>query len=173
MYIMNGLIGEAVMRTVFGLLVICGVVAAQDDESPETLTVEKEWKGGATAITTAEFHRIADEPAWTALWQRHTAKKDQAPRVDFTRNMVVACFLGPVTFDEVSVYAVRRTKDEVVFGLGVEEKECCDFSTSPQFCIAVIPRSKLKLSIIQRVKQDFDVDPKKDKLLKEMDALAE
>ncbi len=145
---------------------------AQDAEE-DRIKVEREWRGGRTDITAAEFHRVMDQDAWTKLWERHAGKKERAPEVNFEKFMVVACFLGPVTYDHVGFYAAKKTKEEIVFGLLVDEEDCCDFSAQPQYYMAVIPRSKMKLTIISRVKQELDVDVKKDKLLKEIPEIPE
>jgi len=144
------------------------ILAAQDSNpASEAVAVHRSWTGDTTRIDKAEYHRITDSEAWTALWQRHVGKKERAPEVDFDKHMVVAAFLGRVRYDRVGVHAVKKTKDELVFGLEVEEEDCCDFSVHPLFLIAVVPRSDLKLSIISRVRSGTDVDPREDKVLKE------
>jgi hypothetical protein len=158
------------IRVVVALACVGSMAAAQDPES-ETLRVEREWTGGVTSITSAEYHRITESEGWSKLWERHTGKRDRPPSVDFEKHMVVACFLGAVAYDRVALYAVKKTKEEILFGLTVEEEDCCDFSTHPQYYMAVIPRSTKKLTIIARVKQDLDVDPRKDQLLKEIEEL--
>lgn len=142
------------------------VVLAQDAAS-DAVAVHRTWSGDATRIDKAEFHRINDVDAWTTLWQRHIGKKERAPEVDFDKHMIVAAFLGRVTYDHAAVHAVKKTKDELVFGLEVEEEDCCDFSLHPLYLIAVVPRSELKLTIISRVRSGTDIDPRKDELLKE------
>ncbi len=162
------------MRFAIALLFAGAVAGAQDaQDQPETLKVDKEWAGGKTEITAAEYHRVTDTEAWHKLWQRHTGKKERAPEVDFDKSMVVACFLGPVTYDHVTLHAVRKTKEEILFGMLIEEDDCCDFSTRPQYYMAVVPRSTLKLAIFTRVKEDLDIDPRKDKLVKEIEEVKE
>lgn len=160
------------MRYLIPMLLALPALAQDADE--ETIKVEREWRGGKTEITAAEYHRVLDQEAWSKLWERHTGnRKERAPDVNFEKHMVVACFTGPVTWDHVGFYAAKKTKEEIVFGLLVDEEDCCDFSTQPNYYMAVIPRSKMKLTIISRVKQDLDVDPKKDKLLKEIPEIPE
>ena len=142
-------------------------ILAQDSISSEPVQVHRTWTGDDTRIEKAEYHRVTDVEAWTTLWQRHVGRKERAPEVDFDKHMVVAAFLGRVTYDHAAVHAVKRTKDEIVFGLEVEEHDCCDFSLRPLWLIAVVPRSELKLSIISRVKSGTDIDPRKDEVLKE------
>lgn len=151
------------------VLMLAALVQAQDPAPApsETLTVHKTWSGENSRIDKAEYHRITEPEAWTTLWQRHVGKKERAPEVDFEKHMIVAAFLGRVAWEKIDVHAVKKTKDEIVFGLEVEDADCCDFSTHPLFLIAVVPRSDLKLAIISRVRSGTDVDPRKDELLKE------
>lgn len=150
------------MRTALLILVL-----ALQEPAAETVAVHRSWSGDATRIDRSEFQRITDADAWTVLWQRHVGRKERAPEVDFDKHMVVAAFLGRVPYERASVHAIKKTKDELVFGIEVEQEDCCDFSTRPLFLIAVVPRSDLKLSIISRVRSGTDVDPREDKLLKE------
>jgi hypothetical protein len=46
-----------------------------------------------SGIDRAEQVVVRSSPEWQALWQRHAAGRP-APAVDFTKNMVVAVFLG-------------------------------------------------------------------------------
>ncbi len=147
------------------VLMMAAVFCAQDEA--EDVKVVTTWQGGETKIDGVECHRITDAEAWAKLWERHAGKSQRAPDVDFGKNMAVACFLGPKIHREVGVYKVKKTKDEIVFGVVIGGEDCCDFSKQPLFCIAVIPKSDLKLSVIGRVRQELDVDPKKDELLKE------
>jgi len=149
------------------LALLALVVLAQEPAS-EDVQVHRTWTGDTTRIDKAEYHRISDVEAWTTLWQRHVGKKERAPEVDFDKHMVVAAFLGRVTYDQAAVHAVKRTKDELVVGIEVEEHDCCDFSVSPLYLIAVVPRSDLKLCIISRVRSGTDIDPRKDEVLKEI-----
>ena len=152
------------MRTALLILVLALQEAAP---AAEPVAVHRSWSGDSTRIDRAEYHRITDVDAWTVVWQRHIGRKDRAPDVDFDKHMVVAAFLGRVPYGRASVHAIKKTKDELVFGLEVEQDDCCDFSAHPLFLIAVVPRSDLKLSIISRVRSGTDVDPREDKLLKE------
>jgi hypothetical protein len=133
----------------------------------EDVRVHQTWTGDSTRIDRAEYHRITDADAWTTLWQRHVGKKERAPEVNFDKHMIVAAFLGRVQFETAAVHAVKMTKDELVFGLEVENHDCCDFSLRPLYLIAAVPRSDLKLSIISRVRSGTDIDPRKDEVLKE------
>lgn len=150
------------------LAVLVLVLAAQDAPKPsEDLAVHRSWTGDTTRIDRAEYSRVTDVDAWTTLWQRHVGKKERAPEVDFDKHMVVAIFMGRVQYDAASAHAIKKTKDELVFGLELEDDDCCDFSLRPLYFIAVIPRSDLKLSIISRVRSGADIDPRKDEVLKE------
>jgi hypothetical protein len=148
-------------------LLVLAALAQDPVAASEVLTVQRSWTGENTLIDKAEYHRITDADAWTTLWQRHAGKRERAPEVNFDKHMVVAVFLGRVTYDQAAVHAVKKTKDEIVFGIEVEDGDCCDFSTHPLYLIAVVPRSNLKLSIISRVRSGTDVDPRKDEVLKE------
>ena len=155
------------MRIAIVLLV---ALLAQDPATKETVepvAVDRTWTGDTTRIERAEYQRITDPDAWTTLWHRHVGKKERAPEVDFNKHMVLAVFLGRVVYDHAAVHAVKKTKDEIVFGLEVEEHRCCDFSLTPLYLIAVLPRSDMKLSVISRVRRDTDIDPREDKVLKE------
>jgi hypothetical protein len=143
-------------------------------EEAEEVKVVREWKGQETKIDAAECQRVTDAESWTKLWQRHMGNpRERAPEVDFTKNMVVACFLGPRAHHEIEFYSAKKTKDELVFGVMVSGEDCCDFSKHPLFYIAVVPKCDLKLSVIGRVKQELDVDPTKDEMLKEFPAIKE
>ena len=148
------------------LALLALIVLAQDPAS-EAVAVNRKWTGDVTRIDKAEYARITDVEAWTALWHRHVGRKERAPEVDFDKHMVVAAFLGRVTYDQAAVHAVKKTKDELVFGIELEDHDCCDFSVRPLYLIAVVPRSDLKLSIISRVRSGTDIDPRKDEVLKE------
>lgn len=141
-----------------------GTLGAQD---PEAVPVRVLAAGAETRIAAEEFHRIGDREAWSRLWRRHTGKKEPAPAIDFDREMVVAVFLGECAWERLDVYDVKRGKDEIVFGVVVQGRECCDFTRRPAFLIAVVPRSDLKLALIQRVREDLGVDPDRDRLLAE------
>lgn len=156
------------MRTA---LLVLAALAQDPVAATEVLTVHRTWTGENTLIDKAEYQRITDADAWTTLWQRHAGKRERAPEVDFEKHMVVAVFMGRVTYDQAAVHAVKKTKDEIIFGLEVEDVDCCDFSTHPLYLIAVVPRSNLKLSIISRVRSGTDVDPRKDEVLKEFSKL--
>lgn len=154
------------------VLLIAALICIQEDA--EDVKVVKEWKGQETKIDAPECQRVTESEAWTKLWQRHTGnKREAAPEVDFTKNMVVACFLGPRTYHDIEFYRAKKTKDELVFGIMVGGEDCCDFSKHPLFYIAVVPKCDFKLSIIGRVKQELDVDPTKDEMLKEFPAIKE
>lgn len=148
-------------------MALLALVVLAQDPAADTVAVHRTWTGDATRIERAEYHRITDIDAWTTLWQRHVGKKERAPEVDFDKHMIVAAFLGCVTYDHTAVHAVKKTKDELVFGLELEEHDCCDFSVHPLWLIAAVPRSDLKLSIISRVRSGTDIDPRKDEVLKE------
>ncbi len=148
---------------------LLAAVLVQDEA--RDVEVVRTWNGSETKIETAESHRITDSEAWTKVWERHAGKNQRAPEVDFGKHMVVAVFLGPRTFHDANVYSVKQTRDEIVFGVVMGGEDCCDFSRQPLYCIAVIPKSSLKLSVIGRVKQELDVDPRKDELLKEFPAI--
>jgi hypothetical protein len=149
------------------ILALMALLLQDPVQAAEAVAVHRSWTGDTTRIDKAEYHRITDSDAWTTLWQRHVGKKERAPEVDFDKHMVVAAFLGRVQFETVAVHAVKKTKDELVFGLEVENHDCCDFSVRPLYLIAVVPRSDLKLSIISRVRSGTDIDPRKDEVLKE------
>ena len=149
-------------------IVVLALLAQESGPASEAVQVHRTWTGDSTRIERAEYQRITDPEAWTALWHRHVGKKERAPEVDFDKHMVVAAFLGAVRYDVAAVHAVKKTKDELVFGLEVEEDDCCDFSLHPLYLIAVVPRSDLKLSIISRVRSGTDIDPRKDEVLKEI-----
>jgi hypothetical protein len=151
------------------VLALSALMQAQDTPPApsETVTATKVWSGENSRIDRAEYHRINEPEAWTTLWQRHVGKKERAPEVDFEKHMVVAAFLGRVAWEKIGLHAIKKTKDEIVFGLEVEDADCCDFSTHPLYLIAVVPRSDFKLAIISRVRSGTDIDPRKDELLKE------
>lgn len=149
------------------ILTLLAILLQDPVLAAEAMQVHRTWTGETTRIERSEFHRITEVDAWTALWHRHVGKKERAPEVDFNKHMVVAVFMGRVSYDSASVHAVKKTKDEVVFGLEVEDDDCCDFSLRPLYLLAVVPRSDFKLSIISRVRSGTDIDPRKDEVLKE------
>lgn len=158
------------MLTLSLAAMLAAMPAAAQEETQDISPVQV-WKGDDSRIEAAEYLRVTDVEAWSALWERHQGRKGRAPNVDFTRNMVVACFLGQRPQHHVDFYRAVRTKEELVLGVMLEEGECCDFSKRPLYFIAVLPKLDDRISVIARLKQEFDVDPRRDELLHEMPAV--
>ena len=59
-------------------------------EAPSTRTIEK---GDQSNIDDAKQVLVRTEAEWTKLWQQH-APDHPRPRVDFSKEMVVAVFMG-------------------------------------------------------------------------------
>ena len=59
-------------------------------EGPSTRTIEK---GDQSNIDDAKQVLVRTEAEWTRLWQQHTPDRPR-PKVDFSKEMVVAVFMG-------------------------------------------------------------------------------
>jgi hypothetical protein len=58
-----------------------------------TLPVRSVDRGAMSGIAAARQVSIVDESGWNALWREHAPEKPK-PAVDFSREMIVAVFLG-------------------------------------------------------------------------------
>ena len=93
-------------------------------------------KDGNSGVKAAKTAVVRDETAWAALWAEH-GKEARAPAVDFSRNMVVASFLGGQTAacNDLTLLDARRagkvvTVQRVVMEPG-EDVMCIQAMTSP------------------------------------------
>ncbi|MBI4563127.1 MAG: hypothetical protein HY716_00335 [Planctomycetes bacterium] len=154
-------------------IIILWALACLQDSPPaaEDVPVVHAWCGESSNLETPEFLRITDSRAWAEVWERHAGKGRRAPFVDFDRHMVVAAFLGKVGWEKIDVHAVKKTWDEIVFGVEVEDADCCDFSAHALYCLAVIPRSPLRLAMLSRVRSGTHIDPRQDAVLREFGPL--
>ena len=59
-------------------------------EAPSTRTIEK---GDQSNIDAAKQALVRTEAEWTRLWQQHNPDRPR-PKVDFSKEMVVAVFMG-------------------------------------------------------------------------------
>lgn len=95
------------LLTVVGALELCSLDGVQSAVR-KTVTGEKNSAaedvpfvtidaGTSSGITTREKYVIKDEAQWVSLWQKHASTEfptPQAPRVDFSSEMIIAVFAG-------------------------------------------------------------------------------
>ncbi len=95
-----------------------------------------------SGIETAREVVIKDAAAWSALWAEHSKTRIAAPEVDFSRNMLVAVFLGnnPVCGSFKVVHAGARDGKLLV------EYEIRDMSPVA-LCLAAITQPMLVVSL--------------------------
>jgi hypothetical protein len=67
-------------------------------------------------ITTAANHVVRNEASWNALWAAHSAEKIAAPKVDFSKYMVLATFAGnmPSGCNGIDIESVLRADDKII-----------------------------------------------------------
>ncbi|MBX9877971.1 MAG: protease complex subunit PrcB family protein [Candidatus Obscuribacterales bacterium] len=51
-------------------------------------------QGSRSQITETGAHTIRNKADWQKFWERHSLNRQDAPKVDFRRNLVVGIFLG-------------------------------------------------------------------------------
>lgn len=97
-------------------------------------------KDGNSGVKGAKTAVVRDEAAWAALWAEHD-KQAKAPVVDFSRNMVVASFLGEqaAACNDVTLLEARRagkvvTVQRVVTEPG-DDVMCIQAMTSPMHMV--------------------------------------
>jgi hypothetical protein len=76
---------------VVGLSVALAVAAFAAEEGPRTLA-----RGSQSGVKKAERVVVKTQDEWTALWKRHAgeAPAADAPKVDWSKEMVLGAFLG-------------------------------------------------------------------------------
>lgn len=82
------------MRVHFGVAILSlalGVGAWAADEGVRSLA-----RGSQSGVKKAERVAVKSQDEWTALWKRHAgeAQTVEAPKVDWSKEMVLAAFLG-------------------------------------------------------------------------------
>src|SRR3990167_650293 len=81
---------------VFVLLGGCSSNGAKQDEAKESagnINIQQQWSGAHSDITKVECHLIKTKEEWGKVWQLHNSN-EQAPEIDFSRQMIVAIFQG-------------------------------------------------------------------------------
>ena len=99
------------MMSLFAL-VAAAALQAGAPSAPPVRTVDK---GPMSELSAPRQVSIADRDAWGALWKTHAPGRP-APEVDFTRETVVAVFLGtrPTAGFAVEIVGVREDGGNVV-----------------------------------------------------------
>jgi hypothetical protein len=82
-----------------------GAPPAHPGHPPMLRTIDK---GAASNVDDAKTAVVRDAAAWKALWQRHASDRE-LPAVDFSKEMVVAVFLGSRTTSGYDV-AIQGTR---------------------------------------------------------------
>jgi hypothetical protein len=101
--------------------VLAGTVAAAE-KSPGVAVV-KEWSGAYSAQETAKRVVVKDQKGWEEVWagmNGNITPKPETPKIDFTRQMVLAVFMGT---RNTGGYSVKITGIESNGKLKVKVKE--------------------------------------------------
>jgi len=166
-------VGEQMLRlgyTALAALVLVGAAqvrsgaAACDCEKNKAAAVKKvaatrsvtkgvlrEWRGTQSGVTEAGQRVVRTQAEWEQLWGRMTSNQvpsPPAPRVDWTKEMVVALFMGerPTGGFHTAIKSVTTSAKEVT--VTYEESAPAPDAITIQaltqpYAVAVIPRSSL------------------------------
>lgn len=90
---------------------------------------------------------VQDAEAWQRLWEDHQGSLESLPEVDFSRERVVAVFLGLRHTGGHSVdFDVRATRDGIVVGYEVRRPKGFAASVmSAPFAIVKVPAAPIKM----------------------------
>lgn len=104
-------------------------------------------EGSNSAVMQTREQVIRDQQAWTALWKEHSTATSTAPTVDFSRDMVVALFLGQrangcSAIEEVSIWrqgGISRVSHRDSYPAA---GTMCTLAITSPFMFLVIPRNE-------------------------------
>ena len=102
------------------LCILCVLVSASGTASAQSIPVRVIEKGDQSNIDSTRQAVARSEAEWRALWKQHNFDRP-APKVDFSKEMVVAVFMGsrPSAGFSTEIVAVEPKAD----GLVVRYKE--------------------------------------------------
>jgi hypothetical protein len=131
-----------------------GLIVADEPlpDSGKLLGISQAWEGNDSKITEKEYHRITSKDEWQKLWQRHSPGDEALPAVDFSKDMIIAVFLGKtvntggITAQVEEIGGVLRFQFD---GRGYQTLGKWDKVTP--FGIFVIPRSDMKVILEENV----------------------
>lgn len=58
------------------------------------IKIKRGWQGANSKIETNSVYRIVSEREWADLWRRHGRRAADCPKIDFSKDMIVAIFIG-------------------------------------------------------------------------------
>lgn len=128
------------------LVVSCGALAAaagsQDVRNARIID-----KGAMSNVDDAMQATARTAAEWAALWKKHNYDKP-APPVDFSKELVVAVFMGSRPTAGFAVDIVRAEESEGKLLVGYTETSPKPGTVSAQvltapYCIAAVPKSAL------------------------------
>ena len=109
---MSRTFGRAIIRIVIAWSALASVSGMARQSSIELRTIAR----GAQSNVDAPRQAVARTPAeWTALWRAHDYDKP-APTIDFSREMVVAVFMGsrPTAGYTVEIVSVKEAGGSLI-----------------------------------------------------------
>lgn len=121
------------------------------------LPIIAEWKGNHCGITEPKRIVVTDAKNWSELWkQLHKSKipMPEVPAVDFTKNMVIAVFMGqkPTSGYAVQIVEVAQNDGEIVVKVRKTTPPkgsiVLQVLTQP-FHIVVVPKSKAQVRFVE------------------------
>ena len=119
---------------------------------PTIVPVVGGWAGEDSAVATPSVERIMDADAWAALWRRH-APRDQQPKVDFAKDMVIAIFTGTVSASLYGSHLETVTEDLAHIDLmsGLFLSDVIRDKMASLYLFVVLPRSTKSITVYRRL----------------------
>ncbi|MBI4368971.1 MAG: protease complex subunit PrcB family protein [Elusimicrobia bacterium] len=93
---------------------------AGSEQKSDNVKAVMEWKEVMGGLAEGGFHVIKDSQAWSDLWSR--VRQDPTPEIDFTKNMVVAVFMGIKPMGGYAIEIVKIVKDKKKWVIHVYER---------------------------------------------------
>lgn len=133
-----------------GLMLLAGA-SGTPQETPHPFPIQTLARGTSSGVRERLVTVIKTEEAWRALWQRHIVgvePRPAPPPVDFSREMVVAVFMGEQRTSGATVEVLEATRQEGAIVVRVREVSpppegiVLPVLTQP-FHLVALPRSEL------------------------------
>ena len=127
---------------------LCGAAESKEQKVP----ILKEWKGFNSGETSKQRLAIRTAQAWKAVWEktyRNVSSPPEVPKVDFTKDMILAVFMGQKSTGGHSVQIVKVSKTDK--GLKTHVRE---ISPKPVDIVTQALTSPFHLVIISSVEGD-------------------
>jgi hypothetical protein len=149
------------------------VVSDSIPERPgKRVNIIESWHGPDSRIAETEYKRIVSNVEWKRFWKTHDTKKQPLPKIDFSKNMVIAVCSGRAyNISGVEAVDVREAGDSILFRFHYLSYQTMDrIDTVTPFGIFVLPRSNKKTQLEVKV-QHLIGGPAKWKLVAEFEKL--